>query len=59
MVEMFLETLVILGGIAFLIKACKTVSRQGDLDEIRSLIGEAFLLPYAPRSIRRRGYTKK
>jgi hypothetical protein len=59
MVEIIVETLVIVGGIGFLIKACKAVARQGDLDEIRALIGEGFLSTYISRGDRRRGRTQK
>ena len=49
MVENVIEILVILGAAIMLVKACRAIAQHGNLDEIKQMVGEGLLLPYAAR----------
>ena len=59
MVETAVEILVVLAGMGFLVWAIKSMARQGNLGEVKTLMGEAFILPHTTRSDEQKNRLKK
>ena len=54
MVENLIEILVLMGALVMLLRACRAVARQGNLDDVKRMIGDGLLSPYVSRGSERR-----